>query len=72
MALSINGLDYLRSKTQVDLDSLDIEGSINFRPTFILSYANVSAAKNAARGSPYTDATSNQVIYPPHPSIGLC
>ncbi|KAJ5711139.1 hypothetical protein N7488_005295 [Penicillium malachiteum] len=41
----VNALEYLRSKTQIDLDDLDID-----------------VAKRGAMGSPFADATSNQIL----------
>lgn len=52
MAFTINALDYLRSKTQVDLDGLDIEGSVS---SYLLSSFPVLMSqlrKTAPAGAP--------------------
>lgn len=59
----INVLEYLRSRTQVDLDALDVEGD---KTPSLLSIAFTdlrSAAKKGALEVPYMDATSNPVSH---------
>lgn len=69
----MNALKYLQSKTQIDLDSFDLEG----KPYLTIStYANMTpAARKGGPDGPWTDATSNpaevytQIIEPKNADI---